>query len=117
MHRTPRAIAAAALLMGCANATNLLDPASPRFTGAYALMARDTTTTGPLRLVTFNIKLARRVDRAIAVAQPGAVVSPPPKGTVWGRIAFAIAVCPDVPACARALDAAQAALEVEVKQT
>jgi endonuclease/exonuclease/phosphatase family metal-dependent hydrolase len=67
MHRTPRAIAAAALLMGCANATNLLDPASPRFTGAYALMARDTTTTGPLRLVTFNIKLARRVDRAIAV--------------------------------------------------
>src|SRR5690348_2748691 len=69
MHRTCRGIAAAVLLTGCASATNLLDPAAPRFTGEYALTGRDTTTTGPLRLVTFNIKLARRIDRAIAVLQ------------------------------------------------
>ena len=67
MHRMLRVVAAVALLAACANATNLLDPGSPRFTGEYALTARDSTTTGPLRLVTFNIKLARRIDRAVAV--------------------------------------------------
>jgi endonuclease/exonuclease/phosphatase family metal-dependent hydrolase len=67
MHRPARVLLAAALLTGCANATNLLDPSAPRFTGEYALLGHDTTTTGPLRLVTFNVKLARRIDRAIAV--------------------------------------------------
>jgi hypothetical protein len=81
----------------------------------FCYAEQDDTTIGSVSFDQTALPVA--VDRAIAVAQPGAVVSPPPKGTVWGRIAFAIAVCPDVPACARALDAAQAALEVEVKQT
>ena len=58
---------AALLLAGCARATNLLDPAGPRFTGEYALLGRDTLATGPIRIVTFNVKLARRIDRAIEV--------------------------------------------------
>jgi biotin carboxylase len=53
------------------------------------------------------------IDRAIAVARAGAVVSPPPKGTVWGRIAYAIAAGDSVEECRAALDAAQAALRVE----
>ena len=58
---------AALLLAGCARATNLLDPSGPRFTGEYALLGRDTLATGPIRIVTFNVKLARRIDRAIEV--------------------------------------------------
>jgi biotin carboxylase len=53
------------------------------------------------------------VDRAVTVARPGAVVSPPPKGTVWGRIAYATAVGGSTEECRAALSAAQAALRVE----
>ncbi len=52
------------------------------------------------------------VDRAVAVAVAGAVVSPPPRGTVWGRIAFATAAAGSVEDCAWALDAAEDALEI-----
>lgn len=62
-----RTVVAAVLLAGCANATNLLDPAAPRFSGEYALQVHDSRVTGPIRIVTFNIKLARRIDRAIEV--------------------------------------------------
>ena len=55
---------------------------------------------------------ARRGAPDIVVAAPGAVVSPPPKGTAWGRIAAAIAVADSVPRCAAALDAAEAALVI-----
>lgn len=57
-------------------------------------------------------KLPETIRDAVAVAKPGAVVSPPPKGTAWGRVAFAIAVADSVGECAQALDAAEAALEV-----
>ena len=53
----------------CVHTTNLLEPASPRFSGEYALQTRDPGVTGPIRIVTFNIKLARRIDSAIAVLQ------------------------------------------------
>ncbi|MFL5495065.1 MAG: endonuclease/exonuclease/phosphatase family protein [Gemmatimonadales bacterium] len=59
-------LAAAALILGCAPTTNLLNPDSPRFSGNYATPAADTTPP-QLRIVTFNIKLARRIDRAIEV--------------------------------------------------
>jgi biotin carboxylase len=69
----------------------------------------DTTITA----IAFHpAHLPSEIDRAITVAQPGATVSPPPKGTVWGRIAYATAVTNTIPDCAQALDAAGAALEV-----
>ena len=43
-------------------------------------------------------------------------MSPPPKGTVWGRIAFAIATGGAVEECGAALDAAEAALHVRSGQ-
>jgi endonuclease/exonuclease/phosphatase family metal-dependent hydrolase len=52
------------LVVGCARTINLLDPAVPRFSGEYASLATDLSAR-PVRIVTFNIKLARRIDRAI----------------------------------------------------
>ncbi|HEX5113983.1 MAG TPA: ATP-grasp domain-containing protein [Pseudonocardiaceae bacterium] len=54
------------------------------------------------------------IDKVIAVAQPGAVVSPPPKGTVWGRIAFATATGDSREDCAHSLDTAEAALRIRL---
>ena len=54
------------LIAGCAHTVNLLDPATPRFSGEYATPATDWAA-GPIRIVTFNIKLARRIDPAIEV--------------------------------------------------
>ncbi|MEO6503348.1 MAG: ATP-grasp domain-containing protein [Jatrophihabitantaceae bacterium] len=63
--------------------------------------------------VTFETaSLPEEVHEVLAVAQPGAVVSPPPKGTAWGRIALAIAVADSAAICATALDAAEAALVI-----
>jgi biotin carboxylase len=56
--------------------------------------------------------LPEAVDRVVALAKPGDVVSPPPKGTLWGRVAFATAVAETAAECQHALDAAQAALTV-----
>ncbi|MEP6688974.1 MAG: endonuclease/exonuclease/phosphatase family protein [Gemmatimonadales bacterium] len=60
-------MAFAAVVAGCARTTNLLDPASPRFAGAYAPAAPDRPGSAAIRVVTFNIKLARRINRAIEV--------------------------------------------------
>jgi endonuclease/exonuclease/phosphatase family metal-dependent hydrolase len=62
-------LAAASLVLGCAPTTNLLNPDSPRFSGSYATPIAHTTTPPQLRIVTFNVKLARRIDRAIEVLQ------------------------------------------------
>jgi hypothetical protein len=56
--------------------------------------------------------LPAAVDRIIVLVQPGEVVSPPPKGTLFGRIASATAVAGSVEECRDALDAAEAAIRV-----
>ena len=53
------------------------------------------------------------LDRAIAVAKPGAVLSPPPQGTVWGRIAYATVTGDTIGTCRGRLDTAEAALHYE----
>jgi len=57
----------AALIAGCAHTTNLLNPTTPRFSADYAKPVADSAAAPRLRIVTFNIKLARRIDRAIEV--------------------------------------------------
>lgn len=76
----------------------------------FFYVADEDTTIGSISFDQAGLPAA--IDRAVTVAQPGAVVSPPPKGTVWGRIAYAISVGDSIGQCQRALDAAQAALEV-----
>ncbi|WP_030908515.1 ATP-grasp domain-containing protein [Streptosporangium amethystogenes] len=56
--------------------------------------------------------LPPEIDRAVVVVAPGATVSPPPKGTLWGRIAYATALSETVEECRAALDAAEAGLKV-----
>jgi hypothetical protein len=52
------------------------------------------------------------IDRAVAVARPGAVVSPPPRGTVWGRVAYLTALGSSIDDCRTTLDQAEQALHI-----
>lgn len=55
------------LLPGCTPTTNLLNPSTPRFLGSFAPATADSAAPRELRIVTFNIKLSRRIDAAIEV--------------------------------------------------
>lgn len=92
-----------------------IQPTERRVAGIrFSYVERDDTT---LQSIAFDTEaLPASIDRAVVVARPGAVVSPPPKGTVWGRIAYATAVGDSVDECARALDTAAAALRVTAEE-
>ncbi len=58
------------LSSGCSRSVNLLNVDGPRFLGDYAPPAAPSQPpVAPLRVVTFNIKESREIDRAIAVLQ------------------------------------------------
>lgn len=57
----------------------------------------------------FPNRLPDAVDEAVTLAAPGAIFSPPPKGTVWGRIAYVVATGTSRERCLAALDAAETA--------
>jgi biotin carboxylase len=50
------------------------------------------------------------VDRAVPLVEPGDVVSPPPAGTLFGRVALATAVAPTLAECTTALDKVEVTL-------
>jgi biotin carboxylase len=56
--------------------------------------------------------LPEAIAGVVPVAEPGQSVSPPPKGTLLGRVGYATAVAPTEQECRSALDAAQAAMVV-----
>ena len=58
------AIVLLAVLAACAHARNYEDPAGPRVAGSYA-----GTSEATVKVVTFNVKFAQHVDRALAVLQ------------------------------------------------
>jgi biotin carboxylase len=58
-------------------------------------------------------ELPPAIEKAQVLVKAGDVVSPPPKGLKFGRIAFAVAVAETVDECQDALDAAQAAVKVK----
>ena len=68
----------------------------------------DDTTIGSVRFG----PLPSTVDQAVPLVEPGDVVSPPPAGTLFGRVAFATAVAASAAECAAALADAAAALEI-----
>lgn len=70
MTARPAALALSAILAaaGCTHTTNLLNPASPGFFGSYATKA-EAARSRDVRIVTFNIKLGRSIDRAIQVLE------------------------------------------------
>jgi endonuclease/exonuclease/phosphatase family metal-dependent hydrolase len=53
-------------LLGCAQASNLMDPAGPRFAADYAPTA-DAKANGPIRVVSFNIRFAQEIAKATAL--------------------------------------------------
>jgi hypothetical protein len=74
--------------------------------------AREET---PIRSIRFDFGpqgAPPAVDHLALLAEMGSVVSPPPKGIVNGRIAFATAVGQSADECRLALDAAEKALRV-----
>ncbi len=62
------ALAIGLVLGSCAPATNLLSLTGPRFEGRYAPPPPPVASPdSPIRVVTFNIRFAREIDRAIEV--------------------------------------------------
>src|SRR5207244_3356722 len=91
-----------------------IHPTTNRVAGIRFCYVDDEDTT--IDTIAFDpTKLPEQIDRAITVARPGAVVSPPPKGTVWGRIAYTTALADSIAECAQALDAAQSALHITAR--
>jgi len=61
-------VAAGVPLCSCASTVNLVNPASPVFLGEYGRSTvQNRAAAKSIRVVTFNLKLGRRVDRAIAL--------------------------------------------------
>jgi endonuclease/exonuclease/phosphatase family metal-dependent hydrolase len=65
--RAFRTAAVVLVLAGCAHAVNLLNPVSPKFEGTYAPPISSTAVVTRIRVVSFNIKLADRIEPAIDV--------------------------------------------------
>jgi biotin carboxylase len=100
----------AAARVACGLAPDLTPTRSQVTAIRFFYAAEDDTVIDALG---FDVELLpAELDRAVPVALPGAVVSPPPKGTLWGRIAYATVVAESQQACDLALDAAAAALVV-----
>jgi biotin carboxylase len=76
----------------------------------FFYVGQDDTKIGSIRFD--ESRLPIEIEQLAVVAAPGDVVSPPPKGTVWGRVAFAIASAGSIERCRQSLDAADAALRI-----
>jgi biotin carboxylase len=74
------------------------------------LYPEDETTVGSVEVD--HEALPAAVDRVIVLVQAGEVVSPPPEGTLFGRIAAVTAVAGSQRECLDALDAARAAVRL-----
>ena len=102
-------LAAAAVACGCRPE---LVPDRSEVTGVRFFYAPEDDTT--IEAIRFEAAaLPPETDRAVTLVQPGDVMSPPPKGTMSGRVAFATVRAGTVAACRAALDAAGAALVIE----
>jgi len=98
---------AAAVACGLAPAIRV----SRRLTGAirFFYVAEPDTT---IAAAWFSELDCPALDRAEVLVEPGDVVSPPPAGTAFGRVAFATAVATSAAECQAALDAAQRVLQI-----
>jgi biotin carboxylase len=102
----PGAVAAA---VACGRAPEIT--ASRASTGAvrFFYVAEPDTTIDEVR---FDPIDAPALDTAGVLVEPGDVVSPPPGGTTFGRVAYATAVADSPADCQAALDAAERALVI-----
>jgi hypothetical protein len=54
--------------------------------------------------------LPATIDQLVPLMEAGQTTSPPPEGTLWGRIAYATVVATSLDDCRAGLDAAEKAL-------
>jgi biotin carboxylase len=80
----------------------------------FFYVEHDDTVIDEVRFDESRLPVA--IDLAIATAAPGAVVSPPPRGTLFGRIAYATVLTQTMHEADAALDAAERALHVGVRE-
>ncbi len=78
----------------------------------FFYVEEDDTIVQAVRFV--DTRLPAAIDLAVATAPIGATFSPPPKGTAFGRIAYATVVATTMSEVRSGLDAAQGALLVTV---
>lgn len=71
---------------------------------------RDDTLIGAVDLDVAALPV--RPDRFVVLAEPGEVFSPPPKGTLFGRVAFATAIGENPRRCTETLEAVRSALTI-----
>ncbi|HEY0638777.1 MAG TPA: ATP-grasp domain-containing protein, partial [Pseudonocardiaceae bacterium] len=104
----------AAAAVACGRRPELTPTVSAPRVGAvrFFYVESDDSTIGSVEFDETGLPTA--VDRVIAEAVPGEVVSPPPKGSTFGRIAHATAIAGTAAGCREAIDAAAAALTVRV---
>ena len=78
MTNTPTWLAVGALigLAGCADARNYPDPSGPRYAGGVATPSPDPI----VKVVSFNIRYARRIDLALEVFQKDGLQGRRPRG-------------------------------------
>jgi biotin carboxylase len=76
----------------------------------FSYVAQDTTVA---RVAFDTVALPPAIDLAMVLAEAGHTYSPPPAGTLWGRIAYVTAVAARSEQCAAALSAAERAIRVE----
>ena len=98
------AIAAAA----CGDAPSLTPSESKAGAVRFFYPSEEDTVIGSV-----TAELPPEIDMFLPLAGNGEVMSPPPKGTAFGRIALATALAPTVEECTRALDTVEASLTVE----
>jgi endonuclease/exonuclease/phosphatase family metal-dependent hydrolase len=69
LRRILTAAGVAVTVVACAPTVNLLNPAMPKFEGAYAPVSAQAApvSPGPIRVVSFNVKLADQIDSTIEV--------------------------------------------------
>jgi biotin carboxylase len=76
----------------------------------FFYVEHDDTVIDEVRFEELGLPVA--IDLAIATAEPGAVVSPPPRGTLFGRIAYATVLTETMAGADEALDVTERALYV-----
>ena len=78
----------------------------------FFYVERPDTTIDDIRFAGLADLTLPALDLAVALAEPGQVLSPPPAGTAFGRAAFATAVAETEAECLAALDAAERSLVI-----
>ena len=98
----------AAAAVACGRAPEMTPDRSLTGGVRFFYVDTDDTVLTSIRFVAEGLPAA--TDLLVPLMKAGDTTSPPPKGTLWGRIAYATAVGDSADECRAALDAAQAAL-------